>query len=102
MKSYQLSFLINHFGKTVEELWTDFAKTLDTLSEECIPSKIIRGKSSLPWITQEIKRLIRKRDSLYTKFKKSGDQDTKTNFRPYASKLKRKLKIDIRAISKIS
>ena len=60
MKSYQQSFLINHFGKTVEELWTDFAKTLDELSQECIPSKIIRGKSSLPLITQEIKRLIRK------------------------------------------
>ena len=92
MKSYQQSFLINHFGKTVEELWTDFAKTLDKISEECIPSKIIRGKSSLPWITQEIKRLIRKRDSLYTKFKKSGDQDTKTKFQTLRQQIKKKIK----------
>ena len=101
MKSYQQSFLINHFGKTVEELWTDFAKTLDKLSQECIPSKIIRGKSSLPWITQEIKRLIRKRDSLYTKFKNLATKTLRPNFRPYASKSKRKLKIHTRAISKI-
>ena len=92
MKSYQQSFLLNHFGKTVEELWTDFAKTLDKLSQECIPSKIIRGKSSLPWITQEIKRLIRKRDSLYTKFKKSGDQDTKTKFQTLRQHIKKKIK----------
>ena len=92
MKSYQQSFLINHFGKTVEELWTDFAKTLAKLSEEYIPSKIIRGKSSLPWITQEIKQLIRKRDSLYTKFKKSGDQDTKTKFQTLRQQIKKKIK----------
>ena len=92
MKSYQQSFLINHFGKTVEELWTDFVKTLDKLSEECIPSKIIRGKSSLPWITQEIKGLIRKRDSFYTKFKKSGDQDTKTKFQTLRQQIKKKIK----------
>ena len=92
MKTYQQPFLIHHFGKTVEELWTDYAKTLDKLTEECIPSKIIRGKSSLPWITQEIKRLIRKRDSLYTKFKKSGDQVTKTKFQTLRQQTKKKIK----------
>ena len=88
---------INHFGKTVEELWTDFAKTLNKLSQECIPSRIIRGKSSLPWITQEIKRLIRKRNS-----KNLATKTLRPNFRPYASKSKRKLKIHTRAILKIS
>ena len=49
-KLYQQSFLLNQFGNTVEELWTDFTKALDKLSQECITSKIISGKSSLPWI----------------------------------------------------
>ena len=31
-----------------------------------------QSKSSLPWITQAIKRLIRKRDSLYQRFKRSS------------------------------
>ena len=65
MKRYQESFLLDSLGKSVEELWNDFTNTLNKLCEECIPSKFIRGKSSLPWITQEIKRMIRKRDSLY-------------------------------------
>ena len=92
MKLYQESFLSDHHGKTVEELWTDFTTTLEKLTRECIPSKLIRGKSSLPWITQEIKRLIRKQDSLYAKLKKSGDLDIKTKFQTVRHQLKKKIK----------
>ena len=92
MKSYQQTFLSDHFGKSAEELWTDFTTTLDRLTLECIPAKLIRGKSSLPWITQEIRRLIRKRDSLYTKFKKTGQIDLKTQFQTLRQKIKRKIK----------
>ena len=92
MKVYQQSFISNHLGKTVEELWTDFTTTLDKFSQECIPSKLIRGKSSLPWITQEIKRLIRKRDGLYSKFKKTGKADLHTQFQTLRQKIRRKIK----------
>ena len=92
MKVYQQSFISNHLGKTVEELWTDFTTTLDKFSQECIPSKLIRGKSSLPWITQEIKRLIRKRDGLYSKLKKTGKADLHTQFQTLRQKIKRKIK----------
>ena len=76
----------------MDELWTDFTNTLDKLSQECIPSKLIRGKSSLPWITQEIKRLIHKRDSLYAKFKKTGDSDIRTKFQTLRQQIKKKIK----------
>ena len=92
MKLYQQSFLSNHYGQTVEQLWTDFTTTLDKLVQECIPAKLIRGKSSLQWITQEIKRLIRKRDSLYRKFKRSGDSDIKTKFQTLRQQIKKKIK----------
>ena len=94
MKLHQQSFLSNHYGQTVEQLWTDFTTTLDKLHvvQECIPAKLIRGKSSLPWITQEIKRLIRKRDSLYRKFKRSGDSDIKTKFQTLRQQIKKKIK----------
>ena len=41
---------------------------------------MVRGKSSLLWITQEIKRLIRKRDRLYRNFKTTGDQTKRSQF----------------------
>ena len=79
--------------KSVEELWYDFTSTLNQLCKESIPSKLIRGKPSLPWITQEIKGLIRKRDSLYSQFKKSNEEDIKHQFKALRQKIKKKIKI---------
>ena len=60
--------------------------------KECIPSKIIRGKSSLPWITQEIKRLIRKRDKLYSSYKRTQDHDKRKIFLTLRQQIKSKIK----------
>ena len=92
MKRYQESFLLDSLGKSVEELWHDFTNTLNQLCEECIPSKFIRGKSSLPLITQEIKHMIRKRDSLYTQYKKSENEKIRDQFQSLRQKIKKKIK----------
>jgi hypothetical protein len=43
-----------------------------------IPHKVCKRKDKLPWITQELKSLIRKRDRAYkTKKKSNHPQDTK-------------------------
>ena len=81
MKQYQESFMSTCSEKSVEELWYDFTSSLNQLCKESIPSKLIRGKPSLPWITQEIKRLIRKRDSPYSQFKKIMKKIPNTNLR---------------------
>ena len=75
MKDFQVSFLSSHKGKSVEELWKSFISAMGKYMDECIPSKYIRGKSTLPWITQEIKRLIRKRDKIYRSYKKTQDHN---------------------------
>ena len=61
-------------------------------SEQCIPSRLIKSKPSLPLITQQIKRLIRKRDHLYHKFKNSGDQQIRSKFVVLRIKIKAKIK----------
>ena len=49
-------------------------KRIKEISNECIPNKIIKVKpSSLPWITTNIKRLIRKRKRLFRKARQSND-----------------------------
>ena len=73
MRDYQKKFLLNHSNRSVEELWSDFVTTLEAFTSKCIPTKTIQGKCSLPWITQSIRRQIRRRDDLYRKFKKTGD-----------------------------
>ena len=52
-----------------------------------MPAKLIRGKP-----TQEIKCLIRKTESLYIKFKKSGKSDIKIQFQTLRQKIERKIK----------
>ena len=92
MRDYQKKFLLEHPNRSVEELWSDFVTALDTFSSKCIPSKIIRGKFSLPWITQNIRRQIRRRDDLYRKFKKNGDQKFRDKFLSLRKSIKHKIK----------
>ena len=68
MKDFQAKFLSSHAGKSVEELWTSFADDLEAGMQECIRTKLLSCKGSLPWITQEIKRLIRKFERLYAAY----------------------------------
>jgi hypothetical protein len=61
-------------GNSTQELWDYFKKELEDSIDENIPQKTARIKDGNPWITRDIKRLIRKRDRLYKKNqKKSGD-----------------------------
>ena len=92
MRDYQKKFLLEHPNRSVEELWSDFVTALDTFSSKCIPLKIIRGKFSLPWITQNIRRQIRRRDDLYRKFKKTGDQKFRDKFLSLRKSIKHKIK----------
>ena len=65
----------NLYQKSVEDIWTALKTTIQNGISEFIPIKKIGTKKSLPWLTQEIKRLIRKRDSLYQKQKRGRSRD---------------------------
>ena len=93
MRDYQQKFLSSHIGKSVEELWNGFTSTLDLYSSQCIPVKTFSGKKSLPWITQEIRRQIRKRNHFYKQFKKTGDQVFRNKFLALRKKIKSKIKL---------
>lgn len=72
MRDHQVKFLDNHHEKSVDDLWSDFTSTIDSFAAKCIPSKQIQGKTSQPRITQ-ICRLIRQRNDLYRKFKRTSE-----------------------------
>ena len=55
----------------VNEYANCFSKTLLSLAEQCIPTKHVTIRPrDLPWINNTIRRLIRKRNRLYKKYKK--------------------------------
>ena len=70
MLCFQESFLVSHEGKSINLLWDEFKGALQSVIEKFVPQRTVSTKPSLPWITQESKRSIRKRDSLYDKYKR--------------------------------
>ena len=72
--------LSSYEGKSVEVLWTEFKEALNSGIQKFIPSKFSGNEKHLPWITQSIKREIRKRDRLYKKFIKSKDSKDRKAF----------------------
>ena len=92
MKAFQERFLSSYAGKSVEELWTSFADALEAAMQECIPTKLLSCKRSLSWVTQEIKRLIGKRDRLYSAYKVPGDSRKRKSFFALRQLIKQKIK----------
>ena len=60
--------------------------------DECIPTKLISDKQSIPWITQEIRHFIKRHDMLYSAYTSSGDSVKKKNFQVLQQQLKHKIK----------
>ncbi|MCS5551354.1 MAG: hypothetical protein NZ811_07540 [Gammaproteobacteria bacterium] len=65
----------------VNDMWCTFKSKLEELIKKHVPHKTARIKDSLPWITSDLKKLIRKRDRLYKRKKKSGDKKTAKKFK---------------------
>ena len=67
MLQFRESFMINHETKSLNRLWLDFKNALQDGIDRYVPKKTISSKDSVSWITQDIKRNMRKKDSLYQK-----------------------------------
>ena len=59
---------------------------------EHIPSKTSRSVSSIPWITPEIRRKIRRQNKTHAKAKKTGSSKLRSKFET----LRREIKADVR------
>ena len=79
-------------GRDAEELWTVFKTDLNKSIDTHIPHKLARVKSSLPWISPEIRRLIHRRDRLYKRKKKSADPHIAGKFKDVKRQVQRELR----------
>ena len=78
------SFLSSdHSHSSVNDMWVSFKSEVIAAIERFIPSKMTNTKYSLPWIDSSIKRLIRKRDKLYFRARKSSSPDIKSYYKRF-------------------
>ena len=69
------SFLSSdHSRMPVNDMWVTFKSEVLEAIERFIPTKMAKTKYSLPWIDSSIKRLIRKRDKLYFRARRSSSR----------------------------
>ena len=86
IKRLKDSFLSSdHSHLSVNDMWVSFKSEVLAAIERFIPSKMTKTKYSLPWIDNSIKRLIRKRDKLYFRARKSSIPDIKSHNKRFRS-----------------
>jgi hypothetical protein len=76
---------------TIEENWKHFKEAIETCIEKHIPKKKIGKHHDVPWMTTDIKRLIRKKQRLYNKSKKSKKPSHKKALKDIRSLIRNKL-----------
>ena len=90
LKALEVDFCSSAATKEVEELWTIFKTHVHSLIEKHIPSKMLRGnKIHKPWISKQVKALIRRRNKLFQRQKKSNSQKDIKLYKEAKAKLQR-------------
>ena len=56
---------------SIDENWNFFKSKLQQAIDRHVPKKQIKSKRKLSWITTQVKRMIRKRERLYKKARRS-------------------------------
>ena len=75
------SDLIRNCPNKTVEMWNSFKSAIDQGISKFVPIKRFGTKKSLPWITQEMKRLARKCDKLFQLQKKTGRSKDRHHFK---------------------
>ena len=67
-------------SSSLESLWQTVSSEIDEAISKFIPSKWASTKNKLPWIKGDLKRLYRKRDKTYRKYKSHKHGTTKEHY----------------------
>ena len=78
--------------RSVQENFDFITSFIQDSADKHIPSKTSRSVSSVPWITSEIRRKIRRRNKTHAKAKKTGSSKLRSKFET----LRREIKAEVR------
>ena len=73
----------DHSHMSVNDMWVSFKSEVIAAIERFIPTKMTKTKYSLPWINSSIRRVIRKREKLYFRARKSSSPDVKNHYKRF-------------------
>ena len=67
----QQKFLLEANSRTVNENWKTFTRSLAQITDKNVPKKMVGKNKDLPYITKDIKRLMKVRKRRWDKYKKT-------------------------------
>ena len=73
----------DHSHMSVNDMWVSFKSEVIAAIDRFIPTKMTKTKYSLPWIDSSIRRLIREREKLYFRARKSSSPDVKNHYKRF-------------------
>ena len=82
----------DHSHMSVNDMWVKFKTGFVEAVERFIPSKMTKTKYSVPWIDLTIKRLVKKRNKLYPRTRKSKDPDVKIHYKRFRAHVQKVLR----------
>ncbi|XP_053390488.1 uncharacterized protein LOC128553373 [Mercenaria mercenaria] len=79
--------------RCVEKNWNLFKTAVLESIKKSIPSKRSKGVKSVPWISNKIKSLIKKRNRVHSSFKKTGNTRLKNKWQKIRLSVQKEVKI---------
>ena len=74
--------------ENIEDNWKMIKTFMQQAVEKHVPSRICKGKKSLPWITQSIRSMIRKRNKVHKRAQETGSDRLKKKWKQLRSDIK--------------
>ena len=79
----------DHSHMSVNDMWVSFKSEVIAAIERFIPTKMTKTKYSLPSIDSLIRSLIRKREKLYFRSRKSSSPDVKKHYKRFRARVQK-------------
>ncbi len=73
LAKFKTDFLADSDTKSVDELWNCYHTEIMALQEKFIPSRNMKTRESMPWITNSLRKKLKRKRRLYKKRLKSVD-----------------------------
>ena len=80
-------------GGNVEQLWSKLKVSIAQVVDKHIPHKLTKKRRGLPWVNQNIRKLIRKRDGLYKLCKVSFSEAKYAEFKSLKHRVQKEIRL---------
>ena len=77
---------------STNDLWTDFKTEIIKAMDTFVPSKMTKSRVGHPWINTDIKKLLKRREKLFRRSRRSNSPHDLDKYKEFRSKIQKKIR----------